>query len=182
MKPAVAVALICALSAPSLSAAQANDIQWSNVLELAPGARLALSARGGPSHRALLLFADDTELKALNLSGLDLPVGATRELRRLASEEPHQLLSVTPERSLLIDKAVTLRAAGLFDGVRKLANYEQVIESISRRDVQTGVVRLENVSAKEKMSAGTKVLIGIGITLAVPFVIYFVACAVQGCD
>ena len=182
MRHAVAVALICALFAPSLSAGQPEEVQWSNVRELSPGARMTLTREGEPSHTAQFLAADETGFKALNASDLQLPAGAAKALIRKASAQPDQLLSVAPGRSLRIEGDVVLSVAGLFDGTRKVAEYDRVIESISRHDLETGAVRLERAEGLHRMATSSKVLIGLGIAVAIPVVIFVAICTVGRCD
>ena len=178
MKSAVAATLICALSAPSLVAAQQDGL-WLSVHQLVPGSTLTLTRQGEPSHTVRFIFADDTELKALNVSGVDVPPAAAKVLIRMASEQPDQLLRVTPGTTLRIDEDVVLSASGLFAGDRKIADFDRVIESISRSDVETGVVHLE---IPHRMSTSKKVLIGVGIVLLIPPVIYAITCTVGRCD
>jgi hypothetical protein len=72
---------------------------------------------------------------------------------------------------------VVLSASGLFAGNRKIADYDRVIESISRTDVETGAVRLE---MSHRMPMSEQVLITAGIGGAAPLVIIAILCA-RGC-
>jgi len=179
MKSAVALVLIGALVTPSLAAAQPDDVVWSSVHQLAPGKQLMVTREGEPSHAARFIQADDTELKALNVSGPDVPPAAAKALNRIASEQPDQLSRVTPGRTLRINDDMTLSASGLFAGSRKIADYDRVIERISRADVETGVVRLE---MPRRMPAGQQVLITLGVIVATPIVIFVAMCATHRCD
>jgi hypothetical protein len=177
MKAALAVALIGALVTPSPAPAQA-DVSWSKVRELPAGSRMRLIRPGANSHVAYFFFADDNGLRALNVSGVE-PFAA-KVLIRIASEQPDQLMRVTPGTSVLVDKDLVLTAEGLFAGSRKLADYDKLFESASRRDIETGVVRLEDVFVAHKMRRATKVMIA--LLVAAPFMVLPIACAVQGCD
>jgi len=175
MKSAVAAALICALAAPSLAAQP--DVDWSKVRQLQPGTRMMLIRPGGHSHVAHFFFADDMGFMALNLTGVE--AGAAKGLIRIASEQPDLLRKVTSGTSVQVDHETVMTASGLFAGNRRLAEYDRLIESISRTDVETGVVRLEDVWVGHTMRRATKVLIG--VVIATPFLIYPIACMVKGC-
>ena len=177
MKSAAAAALICALAAPSLAAAQ-SDVDWSKVRQLPPGTRMMLIRPGEQSHTAHFFFADDMGFMALNVTGVE--AGAAKGLLRIASEQPELLRRVASGPSVQVDKEIVLTASGLFAGNRKLAEYDRLIESISRTDVETGTVRLEDVWVGHTMRRATKVLIA--SLIAAPFLFYPIACMVQGCD
>jgi len=180
MKPAVAAALICALLTPSLAAAQ-PDVVWWKVREIPSGTRMTLTREGQPPYTTYFVSADDTGFKVLNVSDPEMPGAAARALRRLASERPEQLTTLTEGRTLWVDGEITLSASGLFAGNRKIAEYGRVIESVSRSDVQTGAVLLENVSVAHGMSRSTKWIIA--AVAATPFLIYPIMCITsQRCD
>jgi hypothetical protein len=176
MKSVVALFLTCALATPSLAAAQPAGV-WRKVHQLAPGNRLTVTRRGGPPHSARFIHADDTELKLLNVSDATMPPGAARALIRMASDHPNELTSVTPGSTLRIRDDVVLSASGLFDGNRKVADYDRVIESISRTDVETGVVWLE---IPHRMAMSEQVLLTAAIAAASPLIIMVISCA-RGC-
>jgi hypothetical protein len=95
----------------------------------------------------------------------------------MASEHPNELKSVTPGNTLRIKDDVVLSASGLFAGSRKIADYDRVVESISRADVETGVVWLK---IPHRMPTSEQVLITAGIAAASPLIVIAILCA-RGC-
>jgi hypothetical protein len=179
MRSAVATALICALVTPALAAAQ-PDVAWWKVRSLPSGARMTVVRQGEPPQTVHLIVATDTGLVTLNVSDAAVPKAAAKGLIRIASEQPHLLMRVASDTSVRVDKQFVLTASGLFDGTAKVADYDRLIGSVSRTDVESGTVRLENVDVSHKMSRATK--LAIIIAVAVPFLIYPIACLTQGCD
>jgi len=164
---------------PSLAAAE-PDVAWWKVRSLPSGARMTVVRQGEPRQTVRLIVATDTGLVTLNVSAAAVPKAAAKGLIRVASEQPHLLMRVASDTSVRVDQQFVLTASGLFDGTTKIADYDRLIGSVSRTDIEAGSVRLENVDVSHKMSRSTK--LAIAIAVAVPFLIYPIACIVQGCD
>ncbi|MEP7308294.1 MAG: hypothetical protein ABJA98_22555 [Acidobacteriota bacterium] len=91
-------------------------------------------------------------------------------LRRAASEHPVAFV-MAPGAAFLLDKQVVLRSSGLFVADQKVADYNQVVEDVTRADVENGVVLLADAPVTRRLERSTKIMQAVGIPLATIFVI-----------
>jgi hypothetical protein len=110
------------------------ESNWSRVGQLAPAAEVAVTTRGSQPRRLHFIVADEFDLIVLNLTQPGLPPGSTRVLRDMASEHPEYFVAVQKSGTFAQDN-VRIGRDGLFVADRRIADLEQVVESIARKDV-----------------------------------------------
>jgi len=95
------------------------------------------------------VLADDTTLRFLSVSAAD-PVAFV----------------VGPGAALALGKEVLLRSSGLFVDGQRVADYDHVVQTVARADVESGAVLLAGAQVKRGMESSTKLVRAVGIPLA----------------
>jgi len=176
----VAFAVIASLLAPSMSFAAQTPVNdsWSTVRKWKPGAEVTVQTRSSESRRRYFISVDDEGVTLLNLSSVGLSSGVARALRQAASESPDHF-AMADGVTFKLDEHASLSKAGLFVASQKIAEYDEVVERIVRKDVEAGTVVLD---VKKGMPVGKQLLITLGVIVVSPIVIYAIACAAKRCD
>ena len=117
-------------SAATAGAQPAADF-WPHLKKLSPGTLIDVTFNAGESGRRYFLTASDAELLTLNLTDPALPVAAKNVLRNLAETNLEFLLDATPSGTVTQDN-VRLGPAGIFVGERKVGEFGQVVERVTR--------------------------------------------------
>jgi hypothetical protein len=107
---------------------------WSRVGEIAPAAAIAVTTKGSPAGSRYFVRADEAGVTVLNLTDPALPGAATRVLRRMASQRPENFAAMQESRTFEED-TVRVGRSGVFVSDRKVADFERVVETLSRNDV-----------------------------------------------
>ena len=111
--------------------AQSN---WSRVAELAPAAEVAVTARGSQPRTRHFVAADEVALIVLNLAHPALSPESRSVLRDMASRNPEHFVAVQKSGAIAQDD-VRIGRDGLFVANSRIANLDEVVESITRNDV-----------------------------------------------
>jgi len=106
---------------------------WDRVRELAPAAAIIVTASGSPRRR-YFAGVDDSALTVLNLTDPGLPVAAARVLRDMAAHHPEYFASTVTTGSFAEDN-VRIGRDGVFVANRRIADLDQVVETIPRREI-----------------------------------------------
>ena len=177
MKSALALTLIVTLMTPSMSLASTETLQsWSKAHNWEPGSEVTVRMASSDLRRRYFISTDDTGMMLLNVSDVALPPGVASSMRQVIVKHP-DYFPLRDGITVKFDDRASLATDGLFAAGQKVAEYDQVIERISRSDVEAGVVLLD---VKKGMPAGKQLLITLGILAISPGVIYAIACA-RGC-
>ena len=131
---------------------------------------MTLTIAGKPARSYYLLTVDEMKLRALNISVPGLPAETVKVLRQAASEHPAQFV-LAPGTAFSLDEQIMLRPSGLFVAARKVADYDQVVEEVTRADVENGVVLLGNAPVMRRMERSTRFVLVVGISVATIFLI-----------
>jgi hypothetical protein len=175
MKSTIAGALILSLSVPSLAAAgtaSGSEVSWRKVQQLSPGTTITVTAPGASPRSCYVLAADDTTLRVLSLSDLGLAPDTMKVLQQAAAGHPAWFLVVEPRAAVELDKQVVLRSSGLFVAGQRVADYDRVVQTVARAEVESGVVLLADAPIKNGMERSTKIALATGISLAGYFAVY----------
>jgi hypothetical protein len=105
------------------------------VSEVAPAAEVLVTTKASKPALRYFVTADDSRLIVLNISDPTLPATATRILRDWAAHHPEYLAAV-PKTGAVRQDNVRIGQDGLFVGDRKIADRDDVVESIARNDVR----------------------------------------------
>jgi hypothetical protein len=138
MRSVVSLIVIGALAWPGNAGAeppvQQQSIDWYAVRTTRPGDELIIIARDSRPVVRYFVQADDTSITVLNLASPSLPRRAARALRDLATTSPGQFgrLRSPGFELLLADNGFRLSSEGLFAADRKLADLDQLIETMTR--------------------------------------------------
>jgi hypothetical protein len=175
MKSTIAGALILSLSVASLAAAgtaSGSKVSWRKVQQLSPGTTITVTAPGASPRSCYVLAADDTTLRVLSISDLGLAPDTMKVLQQAAAGHPAWFLVVEPRAAVELDKEVVLRSSGLFVAGQRVADYDRVVQTIPRADVETGVVFLTDAPLKAEMERSTKITLAAGLSLAACLALY----------
>ncbi len=114
--------------------------------------------------RQRVLTVNDDEVKTFAVS--DLAVEFARQLRKAAVAHPEYLLEPHPAGTIIaLGNHVSLRVSGVFVGERRVAELQEFIVTISRREIDSGSVTLSTVPVERHLPTSAKILIGVGIGL-----------------
>jgi hypothetical protein len=126
-------------------------------------------------------LADETSLIVLDLAYPELPSAAVRILRDMATSHPEYFAAV--QAPVFVDRDLRVGPSGVFLTDRKVADLGQVVERISRTDVETGTSIIVMGQAPA-LPRGAKIALGAGIGVAVCLIVplcrYVVFC--RGCN
>src|SRR5262245_32056091 len=111
-----------------------SESDWSRVSRLQPAAEIAVTLNGATPASRNFVTASDSALLVLNLTAPALPSGAARTLRGMAAEHPDYIVSALTTGAFRHDN-VTIGREGVFVSGRKVAEMGQIVERISRDDV-----------------------------------------------
>lgn len=145
MKSLLSILLIVCLSTGCATVHGPRDIDdvppgaqtiydWGRVRQLEPSSEISVSTRRARAATRVFVMADDTRVLALNLSSPALSPAAVRSLRVMAALHPDILLTV-PASGGLVQGDVRVGRDGVFVADRKVAAFEEVVETIARDDV-----------------------------------------------
>jgi hypothetical protein len=143
------------------------DFNWSQIERLLPGTQIMVRKPGVAVVRHYVLAVKDDEVKTLAVS--DMAVEFAKPLRKAAVAHPEYLLQPPPAGTrIVLDDRVSLNDSGVFVGGRRVAELQQFIVTISRREIDSGSATLSTVPVNQLTKSG-KILIGVGIGLAAWF-------------
>jgi 2-hydroxychromene-2-carboxylate isomerase len=168
MRSTISAALIVSMTVTSLSAAgiaPASKVSWRKVQQLSPGTAITVTATGTSPRSCYVLAADETTLRILSVSDLGLAPDTVKLLRQAAAADPAAFV-VGPGAALELGKDVLLRSSGLFVDGHRVADYDQVVQTVARADVESGAVLLAGAQVKSGMETSTKLVMAAGIPLA----------------
>ena len=174
MRSTIAGALILSLSVPSLAAAETasgSEVSWRKVQQLSPGTTITLTATGTSPRRCYVLAADDTTLRVLSISDLGLPPETVKLLKQAAADHP-ALFIAAPGTAAELGGQVVLRLSGLSVAGQRVADYERVVQTVARADVESGVVILADAPIKTGMDRPSKIVLAAGVSLAACMAFY----------
>ncbi len=154
---------------------------WSRLRTLEPGTAITVTVQGSPPGKRLVVLADEASLIVLDLSYPGLPAAAARILRDMTTSHPEYFAAV--QARVFGEGDVRVGPSGVFLANQKVADLGQVVERISRTDVETGTSIIVTRQAPA-LPRGAKIALGAGIGVAVCLVVpvcrYLVFC--HGCN
>jgi hypothetical protein len=109
-------------------------LNWSRVAQVEPGADITVTTKNIQSERRYFVMADRSRLIVLNLSRPTLPAASIQVLRNIAAHHPAYFAALEKNATFVQDN-VRIGSDGLFVADRKVADLEQVVETIARNDV-----------------------------------------------
>jgi hypothetical protein len=126
-------------SAPSVIAQEqvsttAQDEDWSHVLKLKPGTQITVTVRDSEPRRRSVVRGDDSRLIALNLEALAAPSSTVRILSSIVSKHP-EAFAPRDHAGTFLERDVRVGPDGVFQGDRKIAELQDVAETIARDDI-----------------------------------------------
>jgi hypothetical protein len=107
---------------------------WSRVRQLEPSAEITVSTRRARAATRVFLMADNSRVVALNLSSPAFSSSSASALRVMAALHPDILLAV-PATGGLVQGDVRVGRDGVFVADRRVAAFDEVVETIARDDV-----------------------------------------------
>jgi hypothetical protein len=107
---------------------------WSRVGEIRPATEIVVTtARSEPQIRYFVM-ADESRIITLNLTNATMPAASARVLRDLASQHPGYFTALGTTGTIAQGN-VRIGRDGLFVANRKVADLEQIVETIARDHV-----------------------------------------------
>jgi hypothetical protein len=141
------------------------DLSWSQVQRLSPGTEIMVKKPGVRQVRQRFLAAENDELKTLAVS--DMAVQFAKQLRKAAAAHPDYLIRPQPSgTTIALGSHVSLKDSGVFVGEQRVAELQEFIVTISRRDIDSGSATLSTVPVERHLPLSVRVFIGVGIGLA----------------
>ena len=107
---------------------------WSRVSQLAPAVEISLTVKGSPPGTRFFVMANESVLVALNLTFPTLPATSVRVLREMAATRPDYLVAAQRAGAFRQENVLVGRD-GVFVADRKVADLNQVVETVARNDV-----------------------------------------------
>jgi hypothetical protein len=154
---------------------------WSRLRALEPGTAITVTVQGSPPSKRYVVLADEASLIVLDLAYPGLPAAAVRIMRDMATSHPEYFAAV--QARVFVHHDLRVGPSGVFLANQKVADLGQVVERISRTDVETGTSIIVTGQARA-LPRGAKIALGAGIGIAVcvivPFCRYVVFC--RGCN
>ena len=115
-------------------AGPSSETEWSRVRQLAPAAEVVVTLEGSQARSRLFVAADESSLSVLNLGVAALPSEAARSLRDIAVHDAERL--VTLQKGGAFERGrVRIGRDGLFVDQRRIAAFDEVVETIARDTV-----------------------------------------------
>ena len=111
---------------------QASD--WSSVRALAPGTQIVITLKGSPRISRLVVVADESELVLVNMTSPSLSQTTTGALIDMLVRHPEHFAG-PPVPGRLESGDVSVGRDGLFVSGRKVAEFDQLVERVSRTNV-----------------------------------------------
>jgi hypothetical protein len=108
---------------------------WSRVGELRPGAQVAIAASNAPLHPRIFVSANASEVIVVNVDVPSLPRAAIQALRDMATRRSEFFAAMPAGNSFEQDR-VRLGRDGLFVDDRRIAAYDQIVETLAREAVR----------------------------------------------
>ena len=105
--------------------------------QVAPGTRVLVTTRGGAPAERIFVNAGDADIVVMNTSLPSLSRDAVTTLRAIATRYPDALIAADAGASRTLDN-VRLGRDGVFVSNQKIAEPTQILERISRADVEAG--------------------------------------------
>jgi hypothetical protein len=102
--------------------------------EVAPGAEIIVTTKGAQPGRRYFVMADESRLIALNLADPTLPARSARILRDMAANHPEYFAAVG-RTGMFAQGDVRIGRDGVFVANRKVAELDQVVETISQNSI-----------------------------------------------
>jgi hypothetical protein len=140
MKIALPLALLAFLTMPVLPVA-AQDApaslgfgDWTALQRLKPGTEVVVTSDGSPAADRYLVLSDASRLTLLNLTDPALPREATRTLMDIGSRHP-EFFASAPKGGQFVDRDVRVGPDGVFVAGRKVADLQQIVETIPQARV-----------------------------------------------
>lgn len=112
----------------------ASETDWSRVRELAPAAEIIVMLQGSAARSRLFLAADQSSLNVLNVALAALPPEAARTLGDMAARSPERLITLQ-KGGAFEQGRVRIGRDGLFVDQRRIAAFDEVVETIARDTV-----------------------------------------------
>jgi hypothetical protein len=108
---------------------------WSRVGELRPGVEVAIAAGNAPLRPRIFVSANASEVIVVNLDVPSLPQAAIHALRDMATRRS-EFFTAIPANSSFEQDRVRLGRDGLFVADRRIAAYDQIVETLARETVR----------------------------------------------
>src|SRR6266536_1169773 len=149
MKSTLSVVLIACLIAPfaacaarggprQIDATFGNGTEpasnWSRVGQLAPAVEISLTGKGASPGTRCFVMANESVLVALNLTAPTLPASLVRVLRDMAATRPDYIVAAQ-KAGAFRQENIQVGPDGVFVANRKVADLNQVVETVARNDV-----------------------------------------------
>jgi hypothetical protein len=152
---------------PPVNQAHRSIDTWSRLRTLKPGTPITVTVQAGYPTKRYVVLPDESNLIVLNVDYPGLPLAAARILRDMATNHPEYFAAV--EAQVFVERDLRMGPSGVFFADRKVADLGQVVERISRTDIETGTSI--TVTAQAGLPRGAKVALGVGVGVAVCFVV-----------
>ena len=144
MRSHLMIALVASLSMACATVRGPRDIDqvppggptlndWSRVRQLEPPAEIALTTRLTGESARVFVAADDSHIIVLNLGSSALTPPTRRALRAMAVQHPEAFSSGAA--GSLVQDDVRVGRAGVFVADRKVAEFNEIVETIPRDEV-----------------------------------------------
>jgi hypothetical protein len=140
---------------------------WSRLRTLKPGTAITVTVQGGHPTKRYVVLADESNLIVLTVDYPGLPLAAARILRDMATSHSEHFATVGVQ--VFVERDLRMGPSGVFLADQKVADLGQVVERISRTDIETGASIA--VTAQAGLPRGAKVALGVGVGVAVCFVV-----------
>jgi hypothetical protein len=145
MRPLLSILLVACLSTGCATAHGPRDIDdvppggptvydWIRVRQLGPPAEITVTTGQAQASPRVFAAADDLRVVVLNLNSPALTLAAKRALRDLAVQHP-EAFSTSNAAGSFEQNGVRVGREGVFVTGRKVAGFDEVVETIARDDV-----------------------------------------------
>jgi hypothetical protein len=167
---------------PPVNQAHRSIDTWSRLRTLKSGTAITVTVQGGHPSKRYFVLADESNLIVLNANYPGLPHAAARILRDMGTSHPEYFATV--EAQVFVERDLRMGPSGVFLADLKVADLEQVVERISRTDIETGASIA--VTTEAGLPIGAKIAIGVGVGVGlcyfIPICRYIVSCSSHYCN
>jgi hypothetical protein len=139
---------------------------WSRLGRLEPGTAITVTVQGATPSKRYIVSTNEANLILLDLTHQGLPRAAARILRDMATSHPEYFASV--EAQVFMERDLRIGPSGVFLADQKVADLGQVVERISRTDIETGT---SIAVTSPELPKGAKVALGVGIGVGICFLV-----------